>query len=432
MVSSVADDEEFDLDALRDKVQKWINGASPEAQSAFASSCTARFLPRISGSQRQQYDFDGCSFDLSLLRATLTSAVAATGATADVKDAARVASRAAVSARNLAGPSSHLDTADSALSAAQSVISGNAAYSAFEPFRLAYNTVSNSSAAVSATKVIDQSAPQALFERPLWLDVTWPDAIAKNWTTLRDEWSTDPAMAFWIDWYDGLLIGRTPDWDLWHDIVLIEDAAWDAGPEAVAREIERIKEGLRDKRAGDAERAPEFEPQSVAPLQQNGYLVRAAALSMSGQIESAIDTFLNETGQNCLPATFEPLRGISYASFQIAGLVDLPKPSDEETKRLREEVGRLKAHIAQLEKELTAALASKEAVFGPELKKSIARSIGDWKLCGALVAGLWMISGDDLSMQERLGKLVRDTDELFKSVDEPPKTPEPPSSTFEV
>ena len=46
---------------------------------------------------------------------------------------------------------------------------------------------------------------------------------------------------FWIDWYEGLLAGRAPDWELWREVALIDDAVWQAGPEAVAEAIAGIK-----------------------------------------------------------------------------------------------------------------------------------------------------------------------------------------------
>jgi len=89
--------------------------------------------------------------------------------------------------------------------------------------------------------LLTTQSSEELAERPLWLDVEMPKTAAELRDTLKSEWSADPAMAFWIDWYEGLLIGRSPDWDLWHDIVLIDDEHWNAGPEAVAREIEIIQ-----------------------------------------------------------------------------------------------------------------------------------------------------------------------------------------------
>ncbi|MFV1886024.1 hypothetical protein VWX38_02155, partial [Phaeobacter sp. A38a-4b] len=49
------------------------------------------------------------------------------------------------------------------------------------------------------------------------------------------------AWYFWHEWYDGFQKGTPLDWELQRRIALIDDAIWDAGPETVAAEIERIK-----------------------------------------------------------------------------------------------------------------------------------------------------------------------------------------------
>jgi hypothetical protein len=426
--------EGFDFSAFEYRIRNWAETASPEFRSAFASDCAARTLPNIFGPTPKFIDsqLPLFSFDLTLIRSIISARVSAAHASVQVKKSNAAAGLAAKTAyaKVIAESENSTPVALSTDAAAYCADAGNSAYSAAS----AAFTINPTTALCAESSIarLENGGLASLVPIPLWLGFPIPETTETNWTNLKAEWSTDPAMAFWIDWYEGLLAGRSPDWDLWHDIVLIEDKHWNTGPEAVAREIERIKKELRDKRASDEERAPDFEPPSVAPLQQNGFLVRAAALSMSGQIESAIDTYLNETGQNCIPATFAPLHGISHASFQIAGLVDLPKPSDEETQRLREEVGRLKAHIAQLEKGLASALAAKEAVFIPELKKKIAQSIGDWKLYGAIFGSVWLISGDELGMQKRLENLGKTRDAFFQDVDEPPKTPEPPTITFDV
>ncbi|MFV1459353.1 MULTISPECIES: hypothetical protein [unclassified Phaeobacter] len=49
------------------------------------------------------------------------------------------------------------------------------------------------------------------------------------------------AIGFWREWYQGFLDGKPLDWDLQRRVALIGDAIWEAGPEAVAAEIERIR-----------------------------------------------------------------------------------------------------------------------------------------------------------------------------------------------
>ncbi|UWQ78031.1 hypothetical protein K3725_11975 [Leisingera sp. S132] len=47
--------------------------------------------------------------------------------------------------------------------------------------------------------------------------------------------------AFWRFWYQGFLDGKPLDWELQRRVALLDNAIWDTGPEAVAKEIERIR-----------------------------------------------------------------------------------------------------------------------------------------------------------------------------------------------
>ena len=54
-----------------------------------------------------------------------------------------------------------------------------------------------------------------------------------------------PEWAFWREWYQGFLDGNPLDWELQRRVALIDDPIWEAGPEAVAEEIERIRAEYR-------------------------------------------------------------------------------------------------------------------------------------------------------------------------------------------
>jgi hypothetical protein len=53
--------------------------------------------------------------------------------------------------------------------------------------------------------------------------------------SLRGPW------AFWATWYDRAMAGDPLPWDLQEQIALIPNEIWETGPEAVAKEIERIE-----------------------------------------------------------------------------------------------------------------------------------------------------------------------------------------------
>ncbi|NIZ61364.1 hypothetical protein DL239_10295 [Sedimentitalea sp. CY04] len=73
------------------------------------------------------------------------------------------------------------------------------------------------------------------------------------WTTSPEHFNPDENLSrpkdikmrnrftFWQEWFQGFRDGKPLDWNLQLQVALIEDAIWDAGPEAVAKEIERIR-----------------------------------------------------------------------------------------------------------------------------------------------------------------------------------------------
>ena len=46
---------------------------------------------------------------------------------------------------------------------------------------------------------------------------------------------------FWAEWYDRAMAGDPLPWELQERVALIPDEVWEAGPEAVAAEIEKIR-----------------------------------------------------------------------------------------------------------------------------------------------------------------------------------------------
>jgi hypothetical protein len=82
-----------------------------------------------------------------------------------------------------------------------------------------------------------------LRRRPLWSGAV-PNWFRASESEMRVIWQADPAMAFWLRWWDGALSGDQLAWDLQEKVALIEPEVWDAGPEAVAAEIARIEAGF--------------------------------------------------------------------------------------------------------------------------------------------------------------------------------------------
>ncbi len=64
---------------------------------------------------------------------------------------------------------------------------------------------------------------------------------------------TNSAFDFWADWYESILNGIEPNWELWNAIAAIDEEHWENGPEAVAEAIKEIQANLLAKRAALAE-----------------------------------------------------------------------------------------------------------------------------------------------------------------------------------
>lgn len=103
-------------------------------------------------------------------------------------------------------------------------------------------------------KPVADGRAEALRMDKLWRGFSSEDQVAsfkvfENWHELAGKNG-----AFWRDWYQGLLVGKPLDWELQRRVALIDNRIWDAGLEAVAEEIEkiRIKFDL-EKRIGELE-----------------------------------------------------------------------------------------------------------------------------------------------------------------------------------
>ena len=167
---------------------------------AFAARCALRALPGIAGGT----DATLRDIVLPVVRATLTSGVAAKMPTPEVRHSAHSARSAARSAA---------DSADSAYSAAHS----------------------------DALKIEEKGHAQ-VFHNDLWPDGGVPDFFELPLKTLRDFWTADDAVwGFWARWYAGMLNGTPMDWKVQEAVALIKPEVWEEGADAVAERIRGIE-----------------------------------------------------------------------------------------------------------------------------------------------------------------------------------------------
>jgi hypothetical protein len=95
------------------------------------------------------------------------------------------------------------------------------------------------SAVRSDCLAIDNMSEPFLLQRPLDGGFQSDWLIAKrSWQSLGEHWN------FWINWYDDILAGNEPDWELLRAVALIPDEIWSVGVEAVYDAILQLKKEL--------------------------------------------------------------------------------------------------------------------------------------------------------------------------------------------
>jgi hypothetical protein len=155
------------------------------------------------------------------------------------------------------------------------------------------------------------------FTLPLWAGPA-PERIVDAWARTREVWvkAGGPVWAFWTQFYENALAGRTQDWALLHDIVLIPAEDWQGGPDRVHPIIEGMLKRRADQETGKGE---------VAQYLSN---LPAAPRSTIQQVQAALS--LNRVA---LPPTFDAVEGL--IALEIARLQSRNHQSDDEAEEAR-------------------------------------------------------------------------------------------------
>ncbi|MGL6208904.1 MAG: hypothetical protein ACRC14_03635 [Paracoccaceae bacterium] len=240
-------DEIRDQDSLRALLKD-----RPLAHGLFISQRAAlRALVLWGRAMSQDWSREAGLTALPVMRSLLTSGVACKYQPIDVKRAA-AAVRHHKNADDAANATIHatavvataIDRANTTIDTATSVIEDTTSFASFGAARAA--------TAATATDIFwNQIGHDALilyrredlFALPLWNDPP-PDWFTAADAEMREIWASDPDphWAFWTNWWDGILSGNPVDWDLQHEIALIPDDVWTAGPAPVAKAIARLEE----------------------------------------------------------------------------------------------------------------------------------------------------------------------------------------------
>ncbi|WP_371168317.1 hypothetical protein [Aliiroseovarius sp. 2305UL8-7] len=270
-----------------------------------------------------------------------------------------------------------------------------------------------------------------LRESPIWHQPFEPDWIAVAAPTHNRLLNRNHTWSFWRDWYQGFLDGKPLDWELQRRVALIPDEDWEKGPEHMAEKIRQIREQFDLGRAAKQERHKELEPSSVDHLLSAPAISASQIKAAAHDIREATCRYLNDTGANDLPDAFQSLPAISQSLLMVSGKVRESSLSPSLEKELRQEIGRLNAHVLELETQIANLQATGDPAFRKALKAQAGKSLGDWKMYAAMLGAVWMISGDTVGMKSRLENLNAAREAIFGTVEAPVVEPidaQPPTS----
>lgn len=313
-------------DEIRDEetLERWLQNRPQEDSICIAQRAGLRVFPLWTAEMGNDWARKLDLTALPVLRSLLTLGVAhkyptpeATLATLDATRAARLTTDAV----------DHLD----ATRAARATINATLA-----TLNAARATLDAARAARATTFAVTLAATRPLWEAirsdavaleagidparlPLW---PWP---TPGWFSQADAkaraiWVRDPEpWDFWLRWWDGVLSGQQIPDPLQHDIALIPDDVWQAGPRAVAERIAKI------------ERTHKAVPSPPDPI---GHEVAALPRADSRTIER-VRIAIN-ANRDALPATFDAIE--SYLVQEVDRLQKLNYVSEEHAEECRRQI----------------------------------------------------------------------------------------------
>lgn len=399
----------------RESAAGWLATQDHQTQVWFATRCALRVLPALAN-----WDNATSNLDFATCRAMLISGAASTCPALEMK----VLKQAAANA-----------TADAALAAASAVYaaaSPTAANAAAAAAAAANATAANVRAAANARATINSvkhfwRAATEDANAPMNWENLWhgdpPDAFSTLWDDLKAQWQSDgPHWTFWIKWYEAIQAGKWKDWDLIFQIAkTLEADDWDKGAVHVAAEIAAIEEKLKGPQR-DTARQQAFEPQSVERLFDNRRTICAGAAALSALIRDEFKAFTKETGLNQTPEPLLPLAAMPRTLDKIVDLISTRSRTDDTEQALREEVGRLKALVAELANKLSEAKDEIATHENNSWIRTAAKTIASAHVFGVVATTVWTISGDDVGPQNRWENIIEYRDFVIGEAEED-KTP---------
>lgn len=271
----------------------------------------------------------------------------------------------------------------------------------------AYRTVAREFASEALRDSLN--AGRDIFGEPLW-------ATSDKWRKKLENQPAfkgffyDESFAFWRKWYQGFVDGKPVDMELQGRVALIPDGIWDAGPKAVAEKIREIEQAV----AGPAPLEDAALRKHVEFLLKNPVLSEATALNGAETIERAISDYLREAPANCLPEDLKQLEALPHHFRAIARVIGSQTRKEAKEPKFADEISKLHARVADLEKELAAAKSKElKGVISLKAAESFGKTIGSpvfWSGSAMSVAYFFGVSPSDMTfenLREYVGELWR-------------------------
>lgn len=165
----------------------------------------------------------------------------------------------------------------------------------------------------------------------------------------------DPfSWSFWVDWYSRAMLGDPLPWDLQENIALIPDEIWEAGPEAVAEEIDKLR---FENATSTAPRLVRDEEDEVFRVEADPVPLGDLAEFAAGRAEQALAAALAGVSPNIFNEG-------SYEAVVIRGVLEGPRTTSLLATGLYDACLGLHANIGDRYPEEVALLNLKNGLAG--------------------------------------------------------------------
>lgn len=214
----------------------------------------------------------------------------------------------------------------------------------------------------------DLEAGHDILVEPLWGRQT---SLGEPWrkvqAALLSSVENAKTWQFWRDWYNAMLDPAQfpPDWELYEQVALIEDDIWDAGPEAVAEEIERLQHD-DDGKGWRAEKRLLRHRAEFSSLSDQAQELRSSVVTLSGEMRS-----LSERFPQFVADADTVNERLSQIDTRIAEI------EERFTKVVTQQIGKVETRFAALQDEYEGKFAASLAAFNAE--NTIKAPVELWK-----------------------------------------------------